>query len=156
MSTNADDVIPASSLVAAPPPSAVDDIIPPHALTGSEDIDYAGGMGEDANLNLHQAGIIAKGAIKGITGIGTSIGDLGIGPLGLAKDIKHLIAPNAPSYGEMVNTGLEKLGFPKETQPGDTALDIAAGTVAGASLPLGGATTAVKGAEEAATLARRI
>ena len=37
MSTNADDVIPNASLVPPAPPSAVDDIVPPHALIATEE-----------------------------------------------------------------------------------------------------------------------
>jgi hypothetical protein len=90
------------------------------------------------DLTPHQSGVLVKGAIKGALGLGTAAADLGVGPLGILKTAKHFVAPNAPSFGEMLNTGLEKIGFPKETQTGDTALDVTGGIVGGFA-PLSGA-----------------
>lgn len=159
MSANADDVIPASALTPPAPPSAVDDIIPPHALHGAssptDDIDLSEeGTGD---LTPHQSGILVKGAIKGALSLGTGAADLGVGPLGLLKSAKHFIAPDAPSFGEMLNTGLEKVGFPKETQTGDTALDLTSNIVGSFAAPaLGSASKVAKAAEEAAPLVSEI
>lgn len=105
----------------------------------NEHSDFESQMGESSPATPHEAGVVAKGLVKGVASPLTAPADISIGAVNLVKRLLGMSdATLNTNASDLLDKGLVKAGFPESKGTGDEALDMAAG-IAGGTLGTGGA-----------------